>query len=104
MQGFIDGEGCFYVYAGQVMNRGRKILSVVPELELTQGTHAILLLEAINQFFRSQYNTDTGFLKPAFDIHSVNAAQQVRNVSRYILRDTTSIIQFIEKYPLLTRK
>lgn len=86
------------------MNRGRKILSVVPELELTQGTHAILLLEAIKNYFQSQYGITTGYLKPVFDLHSVEAAQGVRAVSRYILRDTSTIIQFMDKYPLLTRK
>jgi hypothetical protein len=69
-------------------------------LEIAPRNHDILILLAIKQFFLG------GYLKPKYNIKSLSACEQEqsRSVNRFILRDTDKIIEFVDKYPMLTRK
>lgn len=60
------------------------------------------VLELIKQFF------GCGIIKPKREDNSIETAQKVRSVSRYVVSNTSEIINiiipFFDKYPLLTNK
>lgn len=95
LQGFIDGEGTFYNY---IPERGGKYQICDSSLEIAQNNHDVLVLLAIKNFFNG------GYLKPKYDVFNFNECKISRSVNRFIFRDTDKIINFIDKYPLLTRK
>ena len=67
-------------------------------VELGQNNHDVLLLLAIKNFFNA------GYLKPKYDVNDISKCKTSRSVNRFILRDTSKIIEFMDNFPLLTRK
>lgn len=98
IQAFIDGEGSFQFGIADRISRGSKYVATTPTLEIAQNTHDVKVLDLIKQYF------DAGYIKPKFDITSLEDAMSVRSVSRFVLRDSDKIIQFVDQYPMLTRK
>jgi hypothetical protein len=74
------------------------LLQVNNRLEIAQNSHDVKVLEAIKLFF------DCGYLKPKYDINSIEESKKVRSVSRYVTLNNETIINFFDKYPLKTLK
>lgn len=90
VQGFLTGESLFYVYLnGTFIN---------PSLELGQNSHDVAILMALKKFFNG------GYIKPKYNFNDLEECKGSRSLNRFILRNTETIIQFTDKYPLLTRK
>jgi hypothetical protein len=98
IQAFIDGEGSFQFGIADRISRGSAYVATTPTLEIGQNTHDVKVLDLIKQYF------EAGYIKPKFDISILEESKSVRGVSRYVLRDSEKIIQFVDKYPMLTRK
>lgn len=98
VQSFIDGEGMFYNYISEKKSRNSIYLGVDSSLEIAQNSHDVAILLAIKKFF------DGGYLKPKYNVFDLSECKNSRSVNRFILRDTDKIIEFFNKYPLLTRK
>jgi hypothetical protein len=100
VQTFIDGEGMFYNYLKTELPMQREKNKVILDssLEIAQANHDVLILIAIKQFFNG------GYIKPKYNVSSITECQESRSVNRFILRDTKKIIEFVNKYPMLTRK
>lgn len=100
VQTFIDGEGMFYNYLKTELPMQREKNKVILDssLEIAQANHDVLILIAIKQFFNG------GYIKPKYNVSSITECQKSRSVNRFILRDTKKIIEFVNKYPMLTRK
>lgn len=98
VQAFIDGEGSFQFGIADRISRGSSYVATTPTLEIAQNTHDVKVLDLIKQYFEG------GYIKPKFNISSVEEAQSVRGVSRFVLRDSARIIQFVDQFPMLTRK
>lgn len=98
VQAFIDGEGSYQFGIADRISRWSSYVATTPTLEIAQNTHDVKVLDMIKQYF------DGGYIKPKFDITSLDEAQSVRGVSRFVLRDSAKIIQFVDKFPMLTRK
>jgi hypothetical protein len=106
VQTFIDGEGMFYNYLKTELpltslnhypeEKMKVILN--SSMEIAQANHDVLILIAIKQFFNG------GYIKPKYNVSSITECQESRSVNRFILRDTKKIIEFVNKYPMLTRK
>jgi hypothetical protein len=67
-------------------------------MEIAQSSHDIEVLNAIKNFF------GVGYLKPKYDIKSLNESKKSRSVSRLIINQSSVIAEFFNKYPMLTRK
>ena len=90
VQGFLTGEGLFYHYLnGTVIN---------PSLELGQNSHDVAILIALKKFFNG------GYIKPKYKFNDLEECKSSRSLNRFILRNTETIIQFVDQYPMLTRK
>ena len=90
VQGFLTGEGLFYIYlSGTVVN---------PSLELGQNSHDVAILIALKKFFNG------GYVKPKYNFNDLEECKNSRSLNRFILRNTESIIKFADEYPILTRK
>ena len=90
VQGFLTGEGLFYIYLnGTVVN---------PSLELGQNSHDVAILLALKKFFNG------GYVKPKYNFNDLEECKNSRSLNRFILRNTESIIKFADEYPILTRK
>ena len=88
VQGFLTGEGLFYHYlSGTVIN---------PSLELGQNSHDVAILIALKN--------NGGYIKPKYNFNDLEECKNSRSLNRFILRDTETIIQFVDQYPMLTRK
>lgn len=98
VQAFIDGEGSFQFRIADAVSRGKPYVSLNPTLEIGQSNHDIKLLKAFVDFFGH------GYLKPKYDINSIEAAKASRIVNRYVINQHSVITDFIDKYPMLTRK
>jgi hypothetical protein len=98
VQAFIDGEGCFQFGIADALSRGKPYVALTPTLSVSQSTHDIKLLKAFIDFF------GCGYLKPKLDITDLEAAKASRSVSRYVINQHSVITEFIEKFPMLTRK
>jgi len=100
VQTFIDGEGMFYNYLKTELPMQREKNKVILDssMEIAQANHDVLILIAIKQFF------NRGYIKPKYNVSSITECQESRSVKRFILRDTNKIIEFVNKYPMLTRK
>jgi len=94
VQTFIDGEGMFYNYIKTEENK----VTVDSSMEIAQANHDVLILLAIKQFFNA------GYIKPKYNMSSITECLNSRSVNRFIIRDTKVIIDFVNKYPMLTRK
>jgi hypothetical protein len=51
-----------------------------------------------------EQNFGHGYLKPKYDIDSLEAAKASRIVNRYVINQHSVITEFLDKYPMLTRK
>ena len=98
VQAFIDGEGTFQCRIADAVNRGNKYITVNPTLEIAQNSHDVFVLNAIIKFF------GIGYLKPKYDITSLDASKSSRSVNRAIFNQSKTIVDFIDKYPMFTRK
>jgi LAGLIDADG endonuclease len=100
VQTFIDGEGMFYNYLKTELPMQREKNKVILDssLEIAPANHDVLILIAIKQFFNG------GYIKPKYNVSSITECHKSRSVNRFILRDTKKIIEFVNKYPMLTRK
>lgn len=98
VQAFIDGEGCFQFGISKTVNRGKPYVALTPTLEVAQSNHDVGVLNALIQYFGH------GYLKPKYDINDLDAVKNSRIVNRFIMNQHEIIIQFFDKYPLLTRK
>jgi len=98
VQGFVDAEGYFGCYIGQPGQRGRPTTIVTCTLEIAQATHEVLLLHAIIVYL------GLGYLKPSYDIYSLDAVLSARNVSRIVINQNAPIIDLFTRYPLHTLK
>ena len=98
VQAFIDGEGSFQFRIADAVSRGKPYVALSPTLEIGQTNHDIKLLKAFVEFFNQ------GYLKPKYDINSLEAAKTSRIVNRYIVNQHSVITEFIDRYPMLTRK
>lgn len=98
VQAFVDGEGCFQCGIGVHKNRDKTRLAITNTLEIAQNTHDVKVLESIRLFFGK------GYLKPKYDITSLNECKKVRSVSKYIVYGDSSITDFLDKHPMFTRK
>jgi LAGLIDADG endonuclease len=94
VQGFIDGEGSFQFE----LNRNRNSYIANANLEIAQSSHDARVLQYIQNFF------GFGYIKPKYDITCFEDAKNVRSVNRYVIQQSSKVIEFIDKYPLLTRK
>jgi len=80
------------------MQREKNKVILDSSMEIAQANHDVLILIAIKQFFNG------GYIKPKYNVSSITECQESRSVNRFILRDTKKIIEFVNKYPMLTRK
>lgn len=104
IQGFTDGEGCFYFYIGKPKIRGKESSTwyLQASLEIAQNTHDVAILELIQSFF------GCGIIKPKRANNELKTAQSVRSVSRYVVSNLSDvmnvIIPFFDDHPLFTSK
>jgi hypothetical protein len=98
LQAFLDGECTFYNYLIEKEIKGKIYFTCDSSLEIGQNNHDIAILLAIKNFFKG------GYIKPKYNVNDIIDCKNSRSLNRFILRDTEAIIQFIDNYPLLTRK
>jgi LAGLIDADG endonuclease len=46
----------------------------------------------------------SGYIKPKFDITNLDDTLNVRSVNRYVIQQSSTVIKFLDEYPLFTRK
>jgi hypothetical protein len=73
-------------------------VSVNPTLEIAQSSHDVEVLNGIKNFF------GLGYLKPKYNIKSLDESKKSRYVNRLIINQYENITSFLDKYPMLTRK
>ena len=73
-------------------------MALTPTLSVSQSNHDIRLLKAFISFF------GCGYLKPKYDITNLDAAKASRSVNSYVVNQHAVITEFVDKYPMLTRK
>ena len=98
VQAFIDGEGTFQCRIADTISRNSKYVSVNPTLEIAQRSHDVFVLRAIVEYF------GIGYLKPKYDIFSLEDSKNSRDVSRAVFNQFEVIIKFVDEYPMLTCK
>lgn len=98
VQAFIDGEGTFQFNVYKTSTKNKSYCVLTPSLEIAQSNHEIKVLYRIKKFF------NMGYLKPKYDINNIDAAKSSRSVNRYILLQYSTVIEFVNKYPMLTCK
>lgn len=98
VQAFVDGEGSFQFTISNTVNRGKPYVSLTPTLEVAQSNHDVGVLHALVQFFNN------GYIKPKYDINDLNSVKNSRSVNRFIINQHDVVIQFFDKYTLLTQK
>ena len=67
-------------------------------LTLPQSNHDVGILNALVLFF------GFGYLKPKYNINDINEVKDSRIVNRFVINQYSVVIDFLDKYPLLTRK
>lgn len=90
VQGFLTGEGLFYNYLNDT--------TINSSLELGQNSHDVAILIALKKFFEG------GYIKPKYNFNDLEECKNSRSLNRFVLRNTKTIIQFVDQYPMLTRK
>lgn len=98
IQAFIDGEGTFQCRIAETISRNSTYVAVNPTLEIAQNSHDVFLLNGIIKYY------GIGYIKPKYDIFSLKESKNSRSVSRAIFNQFNTIIDFVDKYPMLTRK
>ena len=98
VQAFIDGEGTFQCRITDVRNKEKSYICVNPTLEIAQSSHDVEVLNGIKNFF------GLGYLKPKYNIKSLDESKKSRSVNRLIINQYENIISFLDKYSMLTRK
>jgi len=98
VQAFIDGEGTFQCYISDIKSKESSYISVNPTLEIAQSSHDVEVLNGIKNFF------GLGYLKPKYNIKSLDESKKSRSVNRLIINQSENIISFLDKYSMLTRK
>jgi LAGLIDADG endonuclease len=88
----------FYNYLAEKKSRNKIYQGCDSSVEIAQNSHDVAVLLSIKQFFNA------GYIKPKYDFFNLSKCLNSRSVNRYILRDTKIIIDFVDKYPMLTRK
>lgn len=100
VQAFIDGEGTFYNYLSPSLKDLESANKLICDssLEVAQNSHDVAILLALKTFF------EAGYIKPKYDFTDLSQSLDSRSVNRFIIRDTKKIIDFFNKFPLITRK
>ena len=98
VQAFIDGEGTFQCRIADVTKKEKSYVCINPTLEIAQSSHDVEVLNGIKNFF------DLGYLKPKYNIKSLDESKKSRSVNRLIINQYENIISFLDKYSMLTRK
>lgn len=98
IQGFVDGEGCFQCRIADTVSRNSSYVSVNPTLEIAQNSHDVEVLNAIKEYL------GVGYIKPKYDIKVLSESKKYRKVNRLIINQEDIVINFFDKYPLLTSK
>jgi hypothetical protein len=98
IQTFLTGESMFYTYVSEKTSRGKTYQGCDSSLELGQNSHDVAILLNLKKFFNS------GYIKPKYNYDNIDECKNSRSVNRYVLRDTETIIKFVDQYPMLTRK
>jgi hypothetical protein len=98
VQTFLNSEGMFYNYIAEKKSRGIVYQGCDSSLEIAQNSHDVAVLLAIKNFFNA------GYVKPKYDFFNLSECLNSRTINRYILRNTKLIIDFVDEYPILTRK
>jgi hypothetical protein len=98
IQTFLNGEGMFYNYIAEKRSRGKVYQGCDSSIEIAQSNHDVAVLLAIKNYFNG------GYIKPKYNFYNINECMNSSSVNRFIFRDTNSIIGFVDKYPMLTRK
>ena len=98
VQTFLNGESVFYTYFSNKKSRGKIYQGCDSSLELGQNNHDIAVLISLQKFFEG------GYIKPKYNYTDIHECKKSRSVNRFILRNTDKIIEFVDNYPMLTRK
>ena len=98
LQGFIDGEGCFYCAIVNTVKISKPYLAVNLTLDIAQNSHDVKLLYHIREYLNE------GYLKPKYDINSLIETKKARSVTRLVINNKKKIIDFVDKYPLYSLK
>jgi hypothetical protein len=88
----------FYNYISEKKSRGKVYQGCDSSIEIAQNSHDIAILLAIKNFFNG------GYIKPKYNFYDLSECMKSRSINRYIFRDTKTIIDFLNEYPMLTRK
>jgi hypothetical protein len=88
----------FYNYISEDISRGKIYQRCDSSIEIAQNSHDVAILLAIKNFFNS------GYIKPKYDFYDISECMKSRILNRFVLRETKSIIDFVDQYPMLTRK
>ena len=98
VQAFIAGEGTFYTFWSIKKSRGKEYQGCDSSLEIGQNNHDVAILLAIKKFFKG------GYIKPKYNYSNLQECKNSRSVNRYVFRNTKTIIEFIDNYPMLNDK
>lgn len=98
VQTYLTGESMFYTYVSEKKSRGKVYQGCDSSLELGQNSHDIAILLSLKKFFNG------GYIKPKYNYDNYDECHNSRSVNRFVIRDTESIIKFVDQYPMLTRK
>lgn len=98
IQTFLTGEGMFYNYIAEKRSRGKIYQGCDSSIEIAQNNHDVAVLLSIKNYFNG------GYIKPKYNYYNIFECKNSFSVNRFIFRDTNTIIDFVEKYPMLTRK
>lgn len=94
--GFIESEGTFYCFIGNVIEN--KIPKVYNTLEIAQATHELPLLKNIIKYL------GVGYLKPKPQGDNLEDVLKLRSVSRVVCNNPDNIIIFLGHKPFKTLK
>jgi len=98
VQTYLTGESMFYTYLAEKKSRDSVYQGCDSSLELGQNSHDVAILLSLKNFFKG------GYIKPKYNYDNLDQCLNSRSLNRYVLRNTESIIKFVDQYPMLTRK
>jgi len=79
-------------------HRGRKHPELTLSLEVGQGSHDVNILTALVRFFNA------GYVSPKCDFTNLEEVVGIRSKSIFKLKNPVVVMEFFEKYHLLTDK